>query len=589
MLSFVKQWLKNKPLESENTHLVIGAIVVVLIYGVKLLSNANGLHFGDADFFFAMGEAFRINVLEFHQFPWLNPWIAGGIPLYADPQFGLFSIQSVLILLFGSVAGWKLAIITYILIGYFGFYHLLAKVFKAPPTTAILIALTWAFAGIWMVRSMGHFTFFGLAFLPWALYYLWNRKATSYSHIKLGVICALAINSSPHNTTVILLSILGSALIFELVRLNRSQIGGYAKFVGIFLLTVIPLSVHKLFFTYAYAKGNSIERIGDPEEYPGLKNIIEALFGFGNHPGVLPSKWGKGEALVGIGFGPLIIVMLVIVVFLLLRVVKLKNNNKFNFTDMLVKIIKSPLLFIVLMTIMSLLLALGDFVKLSPYSLLRELPVFENTRVAVRWFIPAAFGLLVIIGTLKYSRTQRLYIHALLATNLVILMLFVIQAPNLYTLPNKAVKYDFNTQSPPEQLSRWSTPRDTENVDDNLYPAIQNNIGQISTNLVPFFDTKFGGTKRCSEIIKPCQFIISKNAELEFWSPNKIILKRNAAGPIELNMNPTKYWLLNNKQYLFTGDRFTDPHGSFIFDNESSTIELEYSPPLTIDWLRSKL
>ncbi len=589
MLSFVKQWLKNKPLESKNTHLIIGAIVVALIYGVKLLSNANGLHFGDADFFFAMGEAFRINVLEFHQFPWLNPWIAGGVLLYADPQFGLFSIQSVLILLFGSVVGWKLAIITYILIGYFGFYRLLVKVFRSTSATAILISLTWAFAGIWMVRSMGHFTFFGLAFLPWALYYLWNRNAASYSHIKLGVICALAINSSPHNTTVILMSILGSALVFELVRLNRNQLAGYAKFVGIFLFTVIPLSIHKLFFTYMYAKGNSIERIGDPEEYPGIKNITEALFGFGNQPGVLPSKWGKGEALVGIGFGPLIILFLLIMFFLLLLVVNLKNKRKFKFNTSVVKIVKSPLLFILLMTVLSLLLALGDFVKLSPYSLLRKLPVFENTRVAVRWLIPAAFGLLVIIGTRKYSRTQRLYIHTILAVNLVILMLFVVKAPNLYTLPSQTNRYDFNTQTPPEQLYRWNTPRDTEDVDDNLYLATQNNIGQISTNLVPFFDTKFGGTKRCSEIINPCQFIISKNAELEFWSPNKIILTRTASGPIELNMNPTKYWLLNNKHYLFTGDRFTDPHGNFIFDSESSSITLEYSPPLTIDWFRSKL
>jgi hypothetical protein len=55
---------------------------------------------GDWAYFLQIYEAARLSILEYHQFPWWNPWNLGGVPLYANPQFGLVSIQMPLVLLF---------------------------------------------------------------------------------------------------------------------------------------------------------------------------------------------------------------------------------------------------------------------------------------------------------------------------------------------------------------------------------------------------------------------------------------------------------------------------------------------------------
>src|SRR5687768_16141335 len=82
----------------------------VVLFCLSFLLTGDRLGPGDADYLIQTQEAMRRSILEFHQFPWWNPWVSGGVPLFANPQFGLISLQTPLTLLFGSIIGYKLAV-----------------------------------------------------------------------------------------------------------------------------------------------------------------------------------------------------------------------------------------------------------------------------------------------------------------------------------------------------------------------------------------------------------------------------------------------------------------------------------------------
>src|SRR5665811_2223323 len=68
--------------------------VPILLFCLNLLLTGQNIAPGDGDYIMQTYEAARISILKYGQFPWWNPWVSGGVPLYANPQFGLISIQS---------------------------------------------------------------------------------------------------------------------------------------------------------------------------------------------------------------------------------------------------------------------------------------------------------------------------------------------------------------------------------------------------------------------------------------------------------------------------------------------------------------
>jgi hypothetical protein len=584
-LDTVKSFLKNYYL----VYILLLSIPILLVYGIALFSNISAVSFGDADFFFANAEAFRKTVTLYHQFPWWNPWVSGGIPLYADPQFGLVSLQTFLVLVFGSVVGWKMAIIGYVLIGFYGMRKLLISTFKTPEVTSVLIALTWSISLFWSFRaSAGHFTFFALAFLPWVLFTYWNLGKAKLSWLWLGLMVALTINSAPHNTTIMILvvvSILAAAeILFNLLRKRLNTIAKLILLLSKAGVIALILSIYKLFFTYQYSSSQVYERTIDPEEFIGWKNTFEALFTNSIKTGLLPSGWGKQEALAGLGVG-IFLSVLIVLTYLSLKTIKLKK--KFVITEFFTLEKFSLILCIIIFF----LLSLGNATTPSPYGIMRELPILENTRVAARWLIPLGFFILVFLGAFRLPKRLILVMNTILLLNLLPLA--------LNSTENTAATYIFapvsaqarEDRKPPLQTVRWEAPRRPGmTYDDNLYSAVRSNVGQLSTNLTPFFDTKNGSTGRCDELKNSsCAFVISNNAEIKEWSPNKFILTRTGIGLIKLNMNVDKSWRVNG-HYIFGNIGKLDPNNEFILpDDNAGTYEVIYSPKLSMDWVVWKI
>ena len=561
----------------------------VFLFCLDLLLTGNKVGPGDADYIIQTQEAMRRTILEFHQFPWWNPWISGGVPLFANPQFGLISLQTPFVLLFGSVLGYKIAIVGYFLIGFWGFRKLFIQAFKTPVLTATLLAYIWTFGTFLTQRTSGHLTFLVIQLFPWALLYYLQRNTIKHAWLKFSLITSLMALSAAHNTTIMSYFVLTLMVILSLgrvimqkkddyltlqLRILRSDVTFWIKAGGLF----VALTGYRLFFTMQYLKDFPRTEVLDMEPTMGPINAFLAMFGpliqFSKSPTIPNWSWLEASAYISI----FTFFAAMLVLFVLMK--ERKNTNKlFSYSPYVL-----GLLFALFF-----LLSLGDFLGVfSPYSLLRMLPVFSAMRVAVRWIAWCSMIVLLFIAIYQGKKYRRI-INVLLLVACV--ELFIYSRPNLA----KAYFMDINHVRPIsaefQQKRLFDAMRYGVPYDENFTGATMNNYGQIVAGDA-LVDTRFpapwgdGPTARCS-VDEGCRLVLSDNAEITYWSPNKIIIKRTAPGTIQLNINPGKGWAINN-QYLFRGGKVVEPGNTFEITNPSSDIILDYRPRLSIDWALKK-
>src|SRR3989344_927551 len=95
---------------SKNKFHLIG-LGLVLLFFHQIFRRLK--YFGTADFdqHVAWGEAARISILNYFQFPHFNPWNCGGVGLFSNYQSRFISPFFMLELIFGSNVGLKLSFI----------------------------------------------------------------------------------------------------------------------------------------------------------------------------------------------------------------------------------------------------------------------------------------------------------------------------------------------------------------------------------------------------------------------------------------------------------------------------------------------
>lgn len=551
---------------------VLASLIVVVVYSLTVFHNPLGLRDGDPDFFYSMSEAARRIILEYHQFPWWNPWVAGGIPLFADPQFGLFSIHTALTFVFGTVIGWKVAIIAYILMGLFGFRKLFIDVFKTPQFTALLLSLTWALSWLWAARGVGgHYTFFVLNFLPWLMWLYFHRQSVKKSWLKFGLLLALLLNTSIHNMTFMSLVLFAVFVLADFTyesiqskkgRLVLQALKERAIYFGKALLITLPLAGLKIYTTVALSRDFNRAGMNPMEPFPGFELLFQSLAGV-RVPGM--------ESAVGIGFG---------MVFLAVIAVGWAVWH-YVFRNQKAQPIMQNTAFYAVLGIGFFTLTFGDSHSWLPYNILRELPIFEETRVAVRWLIFAGLMIIFVVALLKTNkRWQRQVINAILIANLIVISAGTIR----FLRENPYIVQDTSGDAQTaviSQRSMWGTPRQSAGeIDENLYSGVKNNVGQVTSMLIPYYDTRHNETFLCGENIDSnCHFVRTDNAEVTYWSPNKITLKRTGDGPILLNMSLGKHWRVNG-QYVFSGTKATNVNTPLYINDESKIITLDLAPKL---------
>jgi hypothetical protein len=564
--------------------------VPIIMYCLPFLLTGNRLAPGDADYMMQLQEATRRIIFQYGQFPWWNPWIAGGVPLFANPNFGLYSIPSFFTLLFGSIIGYKVALSFYLVMGFWGIYLLFRKAFNTSVTTTILLGYIWTFGSFFAQRIGGHYTFFTIQFFPFILLLFLKHKDIKHSWLWLGIAIGLMINTATHYMTIMSLAIFGIFAIFELIKITFSHIKNkllsttitidteILKFLLMTGVVTLFLTFQRILYSFEYFS-----------EYPrnlivyentiGIKKAIFAIFGpiyqYKDTPSISNWSWMEASAYIGISTG--IVAIICLILFL-----KQKDLLKPRVSKI------SPLL-IMMLGLIFFLFGLGMFAgDLSPYNFVHHLPLFSGMRVACRWLIWTSLMVLIFIALYKQSRYRKL-INCLLLISVVELFIF----GSGYMAQTYSIEYEnYPTKSTINQQVYYHTKRWGIPYDENLTATTKSNIGQIVSG-DSLIDTRQGppvgmNTIRCDSDANDCHFVMTNNAKVLYWSPNIITLKRTAPGIIKLNMNPGKYWLVNNK-YAFPSMRLTEPDKEFAINETSDIIDIKLQPKFSIEWISWKL
>jgi hypothetical protein len=130
---------------------VLAALIAVL--GWPLLSDPDGLPFGDWDYYAAKYEACRRSIVDYQQFPWWDPWTRGGFPLAANPLCGVSGVAMPLVLAFGTTIGLRLATLACFLLAAEGARRL-ARIWLGDPVASAAAGLIYAINGGVIVASV---------------------------------------------------------------------------------------------------------------------------------------------------------------------------------------------------------------------------------------------------------------------------------------------------------------------------------------------------------------------------------------------------------------------------------------------------
>lgn len=567
------------------------ACLLIAIWCIPYITTGTRIEWGDFSFFAQAYEGMRISVVHYHQFPWFNPWIAGGVPLYANPQMGFFSLQMLFVFIFGAPIGLKLTIIVFTFLGYASMNLLLRRYFKISAGISVLLSLMWVFSSFFVDHLPSHFTFMWYLVAPF-YFYLALRLKTIRDGIWFGVAFAVMALSQIHNPFFHISIICSAILLIRFIAAIKDRTymqlikAGAAAGVAF-----IAIAGHRALYT--------IQNVNDfPREVVDpLASRLASLLGvimpfsrahqmsFFNYPAVPKAPYGFGEMTGTIGvFGTF--AALLCVTFIGYKV----YNHRKELSQFKIPII------VLLSGLLCLLIGFGAINRFSPYSIMKHLPVLSQMRVPSRWFLFFDLGLIAFIGLVLRRVPRKSF-----AQTVIVAFLFLGVA-ELFMLnigyQSKTLSHDIIKPTKPftsysfEQTSHFgetfklpgggTLPRNDGNLPHfyREYEATTFNEGVLQANDA-LVDLNTKTSPRCGWE-KGCSLVLSRNATVLYWSPNRIVLTRTAQGPIKLNINASNYFVVNGKR--LTNMRAAEPYKDFRLDLPDSTkiITIEAKPALKL-------
>ncbi len=541
---------------------IVASIPVLLYVWRFTITNRHGTFQGeDWDEFAQMYEAARITILHYQQFPWWNVWSIGGEPLFANPQFGLFSLQMPLVLLFGTVVGLHLSVAVYFFLGYWGMFRLLKRLGTNLPLRTLL-SYIWILSGfpVWHLGG-GHFTFAVYLLAPWVFLSLINVRRR-WGWLWFALMISLIFNTAVHYLTIQVTIITAFLAAYELYRYwyrtrssIREVIFPYLKACILIALLILPKVYYTLQFVHEFPRVNPVDDISLPISiFMAALTVRHSI----NPIDFFPAHWFWGEYADYFGF----ITLLLTFYMVGKTVIERKRPSR----DVL----------IVVGMALAFLIYLGTFSKFSPWYLITHLPLLNQMRVPSRYIAWFVFGAIILLRKLP----ARNFIYILLIVS-------VLDAANANGGIINYVQPTYVPPATPTHSFQQYTYFDTHGVADvmnlnelRLLRATQSNYGEIygyepTLDMGEYWNPL---TIRCG-INNGCNFVMTHNATVAYWSPNKIILHRTASGPIALDMNPGRVWKVNGAQ-PFTHRRILEPGVPFTINDPSKTIVVSFSPHL---------
>lgn len=379
---------------------------------------------------------YRVNGLSIQ---WYTPSLGGGLPVFPNPNNGLFSLLALLTLF---VQPWQSVMIStaiYIMAGGLASYFLISRVLKLHWTASILGAVFFSANGFIMQRvAVGHL---GYQIFPVIAILMVALLDSSLSRRFAGILFALVVTMMIHQAGYFLLVVFGLSLLitipiiyiykpnsFSWKRLFLVALfgGGLAlvmsasKLAAVFaFMRLFPRQVADYYPTTSILK----EIFGIALQLFGTMNLAPLLKLIGSHPGLLPNYMiSVTGALYGywefdMSMSPIVFGIIIIGTYSYFR--KLKEHAKSFAVDK--KWIAWILFIFFIWLTIEFTLAKGFM-----YPLLQKLPILSslhvNPRFAAAFLFPLALSAAVIYNGWAAKWSGRKSVLIFLAVNLLTLI-----------------------------------------------------------------------------------------------------------------------------------------------------------------------
>lgn len=532
-----------------------GGLTLVALWCIPYFTTGSRIEWGDFSFFAQAYEAMRLSVVHYHQFPWMNPWIAGGVPLYANPQMGLFSIQTPLVFIFGAPIGLKLAVVLYTFAGYASMQLLLRKYFKISVAVAVPLSLLWVFCSFFVDHLPSHFTFAWYLLAPLYVYLALTVKSLK-SGLLFGLAFAVMALSQIHNPFFHISFVCAAILLVRLVREASARITilkALLASAGVFIV----LAGHRALYTLQNVH-DFPRLVFDPAASiktsalgPILPYSNAHTLSFINYPTQPNAPYGYGEVTATIGIFSLIAVLICVLYI---------GHNLYTRRKQALKSFKKPIATLGIGLLFA-SIGFGAFTRFAPYNFIKHLPVFGQMRVSSRWFLWLDLALLAFVGLMAMKTPRKSFPRTAVMSLLClgVFELFVLNfgyQSNVLSHPVVTAPKDIKSYSFQQTAHFGETLKlpDGGTIPDDgdlprfyrEYEATTFNLGVLMANDA-LVDLNTKATPRCGWE-KGCSLVMSNNAKVVSWSPQKLVLKRTAPGKIYLNMNASNYFVVNGKR-----------------------------------------
>ncbi len=476
------------------------------------------------DVFYPWADAVRLSIVKFHEFPWWNPWAMAGQPLFADPgSVAVFMPDTLLVLLFGAVAGLKIAIVLYVLVGYEGSRVLCRHLFGtssfvegASIIPAILPALALHF-------NEGHIVFLVFYLVPWLLYLALTWPASAARAAAFGIVIGLFLLSYIHYTVIMAFSLVGPLVLYQIARRARSkEIWLKACLV---LCTALGLSLFRLGCGLAIVA--QFPRT-ETSHYPLVaslsevfRTLAEPLQNRDTPANIADLGWWELGSYIGLPA-------------LLLAYEGARRDGR-------------RLWPIYAAALLCLLLAWNNRDWIWPSYWLHFIPPWKNMLVISRWSLFASLFLLLgtVHGLVMLRQAGRRRWASALALVVVLDLSFA---------ANYAYRKTF-TITPPPWGEFVGPPRTVADWHDEAWAHERTNLVSMGAvcSLVGYGLHPPARQHRGTPGYQG-DFVGTKPVTVESWSPNHIVLHASPGDTVTLNMNPSNYWTMNGRR-LFPHDR----------------------------------
>ncbi len=359
----------------KKSNLVPAAVFLLLavFYTLPFLLRLNNWGGRDWDLFTTIAAVPVGSIVHYGQFPFWNPWLAGGNILFHHPEAAVLSPFLILMLIFGAVVGLKLQVLVCYFLGLYGSFKMGTQMGMSRVAAGLMAVAYFGSVHFALHFAEGHMPFTHFCFLPWFLYYVLRSGENRRTFVGAWVVLALMILGNGaaipllytllFSSTALLLLSLRDRDPRLLLRLLVGVVGGFM----LAAVKLVPMAVYLIQNRWAGNPDESIPLSGLGSIFCGLEHSLFVR----NFP---EQTWAWHE--YGAYLSPLLILLALVAL-----VLKFRRHWPW--------LVAAGLF---------LLLGLGNFGQLSPWNILSGLPGFGSARCTGRAFQFVILSMAVLGG-----------------------------------------------------------------------------------------------------------------------------------------------------------------------------------------------